>query len=116
MKTTLISTTTVTLFFLGFTAHAGNLVNTQWQPANCGQKPSAPPVNTKSVDDFNQSIKNVNAWQAKAQEYYNCLVKEANIDNQIIATTANIAQQEFKNEVKRIQQEADTGKARVEKD
>lgn len=96
-------------------AHAGNLTNGQWQPANCGQKIPAPAINTKSVDDFNQSIKNINAWQAKAQEYYNCVVKEANVDNQIIATSANAAQQDFKNEVSRIQKEADAGKAKVEK-
>ncbi|MBK8816151.1 MAG: hypothetical protein IPN42_11945 [Methylococcaceae bacterium] len=97
-------------------AQAGNLMNGQWQAANCGQKPPSPTINTKSVDAFNQSIKDINAWQAKAQEYYNCIVKEANIDNQIIATTANSAQDEFKNEVNRIQKEAEAGKAKVEKD
>lgn len=97
-------------------AHAGSLMNGQWQSANCGQKPSAPAINTKSVGDFNQSVKGINTWQAKAQEYYNCVVKEANVDNQVIATSANAAQQEFKNEVNRIQKEADAGKAKVEKD
>jgi hypothetical protein len=43
-------------------------------------------------------------------------VKEANIDNQVIATTANSAQSEFKNEVNRVQKEAEAGKAKVEKD
>ncbi|MEQ1560995.1 MAG: hypothetical protein ABL933_18930 [Methyloglobulus sp.] len=97
-------------------ANAGSLTNGQWQPANCGQKPSAPAINSKTVDDYNQSIKDINAWQTKAQDYYNCIVKEANVDNQIIATSANAAQQEFKNEVSRIQKEADAGKAKVEKD
>lgn len=96
-------------------AHAGNLASDRWQPANCGQKPLAPAINAKDVDGFNQSIKDINAWQTKAQFYYNCVVKEANIDNQIIATSANAAQQEFKNEVSRIQKEADVGKAKVEK-
>ncbi len=107
---------TVTLCLITLSAHAGNLANGQWQPANCGLKPTAPQVNTKSVDDFNQSVKAINAWQAKAQEYYNCIVKEANVDNQIIATSANAAQDEFKQEVTRIQKEADAGKAKVEKD
>jgi hypothetical protein len=104
------------LCLVSLNAQAGNLMNGQWQAANCGQKPPSPTINTKSVDAFNQSIKDINAWQAKAQEYYNCIVKEANIDNQIIATTANSAQDEFKNEVNRIQKEAEAGKAKVEKD
>ncbi len=97
-------------------ANAGSLTNGQWQPANCGQKPTAPAINAKDVDGFNQSIKDINAWQTKAQDYYNCVVKEVNVDNQVIATSANAAQQEFKNEVSRIQKEADAGKAKVEKD
>ncbi|CAG7857226.1 hypothetical protein MCAMS1_01976 [biofilm metagenome] len=107
---------TILLTFITLSVHAGNLVNGQWQPVNCGQKTPPPAINTQSVDAFNQSIKDINAWQAKAQEYYNCVVKEANVDNQIIATSANAAQQEFKNEVSRIQKEADAGKAKVEKD
>jgi hypothetical protein len=98
-----------------FNVYAGNLSNGQWQPANCGQKPSAPAINTKSVDDYNQSVKDINTWQAKAQEYYNCLVKEANTDNDSIAKSANSAQEEFRNDVSRIQKEAVAGKAKVEK-
>jgi hypothetical protein len=106
---------TINLLLITSIAHAGSLTNGQWQPANCGQKPPAPPIKTKSVDDFNQSIKDINAWQAKAQSYYNCLVKEANTDNDIIAKSANAAQEAFKNEVAKIQKEADAGKAKVEK-
>lgn len=107
---------TVTLCFISVTAQAGGLINGQWQPANCGQKPPPPSISTNSVDEYNQSVKDINAWQAKAQGYYNCIVKEANIDNQIIATTANSAQDEFRLEVKRIQQQAEAGKAKVEKE
>jgi hypothetical protein len=115
MNKTISQTATLSLLLVTLSAHAGSLANGQWQPANCGQKPPSPAIKTSSVEDFNQSIKDINAWQAKAQEYYNCIVKEANVDNQIIATSANAAQDEFKNEVKRIQQEADAGKAKVEK-
>jgi hypothetical protein len=96
-------------------AYAGNLSNGQWQAANCGQKPSTPAINTKSVDGYNQSVKDINSWQAKAQEYYNCLVKEANTDNDTIAKAANSAQDEFRNDVSRIQKEAVAGKAKAEK-
>lgn len=96
-------------------AQAGSLANGQWQARGCGNKPPAPAINTQSVDDFNQSIKDINVWQAKVQDYYNCIVKEANADNEVIAKSANAAQEEFRQEVGRIQKEADAGKAKVEK-
>ena len=89
-------------YMFALSAQAGSLMNSQWHATNCNLKPPVPSISTKSVDDFNQSIKDINTWQAKAQEYYNCLVKEANIDNEIIAKSANIAQEEFRNEVSRI--------------
>lgn len=112
----LLKVVTIGLNLISLSSHAGNLMSGLWQPANCGQKPPSPSINTKSVDEYNKSIKDINVWQTKAQEYYNCVVKEANIDNQIIATTANSAQDEFKIEVNRIQKEAEAGKAKVEKD
>lgn len=112
----LILLTTILCPLLNLEVFAGNLANGQWQAANCGLKPASPQIDTKSVDGYNQSIKGINSWQSKAQEYYSCIVKEANIDNQVIATTANSAQGEFKSEVNRIQKEAEAGKAKVEKD
>jgi hypothetical protein len=106
----------VMIFVLStFEIYAGNLSNNQWQAANCGSKPTSPQINTKSVDSYNQSIKDVNTWQIKAQEYYNCIVKEANEDNAAIAKSANSAQEEFKTDVNRIQKEAEAGKTIVEK-
>lgn len=87
----LLRALTIGLGIIGLNAHAGNLINGQWQPVNCGQGLFPPTINTKGIDDYNQSIRDINAWQTKAQEYYNCVVKEANIDNQIIVTTANSA-------------------------
>jgi hypothetical protein len=101
--------------FISFASEAGSLANGQWQAAGCGGKLPVPVIKTDSVDDFNQSIKDINAWQAKAQNYYNCVVKEANTDNDTIAKSANAAQDEFKQEVGRIQKEADAGKVKVEK-
>lgn len=95
--------------------NAGTITNGQWQASNCGQKIPVPAISTKSVEDFNQSIKDINAWQAKAQTYYNCVVTEANADNNTIAKSANAAQDEFKQEVQRIQKEADAAKSKVEK-
>jgi hypothetical protein len=101
--------------FISFASEAGSLANGKWQATGCGIKPPAPKINIDSVDAFNQSIKDINTWQAKAQEYYNCMVKEANVDNDTIAKSANAAQDEFKLEVNRIQKEAETAKATLEK-
>lgn len=103
------------IIFISVASEAGSLGNGQWQATGCGEKPPPPAINTGSVDDFNQSIKDINTWQTKAQTYYNCVVKEANTDNDIIAKSANAAQDEFKLDVGRIQKEADAGKAKVEK-
>lgn len=110
------ATLAIALLLIGLNAQAGSLMNGQWQTANCGQKPPAPAISTKSVDGYNQSVKDINAWQTNAQAYYGCLVKEANTDNDVIAKSANAAQEEFRNEVSRIQKEAVAGKAKVEKD
>ena len=110
-----ITLLTIGLVLIGSNAQAGSLVNGQWQAANCGQKPTSPTIDTKSVDSYNQSVKDINAWQTKAQDYYNCMVKEANADNNAIAKSANAGQEEFRNEVSRIQKEAEAGKAKVEK-
>lgn len=94
---------------------AGNLKNGVWQATSCDEKPVAPVINTKSADDFNKSIKDINTWQEKSQQYYNCLVTEANADNATIAKSANAAQEEYQKEVSRIHKEADEGKAKLEK-
>ena len=103
------------LLLFSLSAQAGSLSNGQWQATGCGQKPPAPMIKATSVEAFNQSVKDINGWQSKAQSYYNCIVQEANTDNQAIAKSANAAQDEFKQEVARIQKEAEAGKAKVEK-
>jgi hypothetical protein len=104
-----------TFYTITLNAYAGNLSNGQWQPAQCGPKSPVPPFNTQSADDYNKSLKEVMAWQSKTQEYYNCLVKEANADNETISKSANTAQDEFSNEVNKIQKEAEEAKAKAEK-
>jgi hypothetical protein len=102
--------------FCGITlAHAGNLSNGQWQPTGCGQKSPIPTFNTQGVDAYNKSVKEVMAWQATAQEYYNCLVKEANTDNDLIAKSANAVQEEFRNEINQLKKDAESAKAKAEK-
>ena len=108
-------TPTAIWLFAAISVQAGTLSSTDWKPTGCGEKVPAPVVNTKSVDDYNKSIKDINAWQKKAQDYYSCVVNEANTDNQLIANSANAAQDEFKQEVQRIQKEATDGKTKVEK-
>lgn len=94
---------------------AGNLQGDVWQASSCGEKPVAPVINTKSADDFNKSVKDINTWQEKSQEYYNCLVTEANTDNDTIAKSAIAAQDEYQQEVNRIQKEANEGRSKLER-
>jgi len=94
---------------------AGSLQNGVWQVSDCGEKPVAPVINTKSVDDFNRSVNDINTWQEKSQQYYNCLVTEANTDNDAITKSTIAAQDEYQQEVNRIQKEANEGKTKLER-
>lgn len=101
-----------------FNVYGGSLNNGQWQTTNCGQKSPVPPFNTHSVDDYNKSLKEVMAWQTKTQEYYSCLsclIKEANADNEAISKSANAAQDDYRNEVIKIQKDAEIAKTKAEK-
>ena len=102
-------------FCIALKVHAGNLSNGQCHPTGCGQQSTKPTVNTQDVDAYNKSVKEVMAWQGKAQEYYNCLVKEANTDNDLIAKSANSAQEKFRNEINQLKNDAETAKTKAEK-
>jgi hypothetical protein len=94
---------------------AGILVNGKWSLANCGNKPEVPAIDQTSVEAFNQSVAKINAWQQQAKVYYECLVKEANADNAVIADTANAAQAEYRAAVESIGKQAEAAKKKLEK-
>ncbi|EIC30429.1 MULTISPECIES: hypothetical protein [Methylomicrobium] len=95
--------------------NAGTLANGKWSLADCGNKPEVPAINQTNVEAFNQSVAKINAWQQQAKVYYECLVKEANADNSVIADTANAAQAEYRSTVESIGQQAEAAKKKLEK-
>jgi len=95
-------------------ANAGTIANGKWTPSNCGNPPETPVIEPSNVEAFNKSVAKVNAWQQQAKTYYECLVKEANTDNAIIADSANAAQAEHRATVEKIGKDAEAGKKKLE--
>jgi len=78
--------------FIANSAVAGNIANGSWVPTNCGEQPSPPVIADQDVKSFNKSMDAISDWQNKTKNFFECLVKEANADNAIIAESANRAQ------------------------
>ncbi|EIC31524.1 MULTISPECIES: hypothetical protein [Methylomicrobium] len=94
--------------------NAGTLANGKWSLADCGNKPEVPAIDQTNVEAFNRSVAKINTWQQQAKAYYECLVKEANTDNAVIADTANAAQAEYRATVESIGRQADAAKKKLE--
>jgi hypothetical protein len=73
---------------LATAAQAGTLQNGTYT-VNCTDPGDPPTFSSKSADSFNASVKVVQTWQAKAQEYQNCLNSEIKADQQIMIDAAN---------------------------
>jgi hypothetical protein len=86
-------------------ANAGTISNGIWTPSNCGEKPVIPVIKDSDVDVFNTSVENINAWQLKSKTYFECLVKEANADNNAIAQSANRDQSAYRDSVDKVREE-----------
>lgn len=84
--------------------HAGTVVNGNWSPSGCGDKPVMPSINDTDIDAFNKSVETVNAWQPKVNAYLDCLVKEANNDNTAITTSANREQTNLRDNVDKVRE------------
>jgi hypothetical protein len=95
---------------------AGSLTNGAWLPSGCGIEPSVPVIDQSSVEAFNQSVKAINDWQQKANDYNACLIKEANADNALIANSANDEQARLRAAVEKIQSETAAAKAKLDKE
>ena len=72
-------------------------------------------IEKSSVDAFNNSVKVINEWQQKANAYNGCLIKEANVDNALIANTANEEQARFRAAIEKIKAETEAAKAKLDK-
>lgn len=106
---------TVILLPAASPVNAGTLLNGGWKPNNCGIKPNAPIVDDSSVEAFNKSVTAINNWQQLAKTYFECLIKEANADNSVIADTANREQSDYRQSVEKISNAANEAKKKLEK-
>lgn len=93
---------------------AGVLVNGSWQPSGCGAKPAPPKIDARDVDTFNKSVAAINDWQQQAKVYFECLIKEANADNNTIAESANREQADYRQTVETMAAEADAAKKKLD--
>lgn len=95
---------------------AGTISNGVWLPSACGAEPSPPVFKQKSIEDYNDSVKLINEWQLKANAYTNCIIKEANIDNALIAKSANEQQSKLRLAFDNIKSFTDAAKAKLDKE
>lgn len=97
------------------TAVAGTLSDSNWVPSEaCGEKPVVPVLKGSNIESYNKSVLAINEWQKKANTYYECLVKEANADNSLIAETVNREQQAYRQAVEQIAEKVTTAKKKLE--
>lgn len=106
--------TTLALLILVFDVQAGTFADGTWSATHCGSEPANPTIDSGSVDAYNDSLKEVKDWQQKAQTYNNCVVNEANADNESIAKAANAQQDRFRAAVAEISATANAAKAKLD--
>ena len=103
-----------TLMLAAFSGTAGVINKGTWAPVNCGVEPEPPVVDQTTFETYNQSITLINEWQQKANTYNACLINEANVDNALIAKTANDQQSRFREIVDKINKDTAAAKAVLE--
>ena len=106
---------TAAIMLTSVSGTAGTITNGGWSPSGCGPEPAVPVVDQSSVDAYNQSVKAINDWQQKANAYNGCLIKEANVDNTLIANSANDEQARLRAAIEKIQAETTAAKANLDK-
>lgn len=104
----------LTMMLSASTIQAGVLTSGKWMPSGCGSAPEDPILDASSVDAFNANIKLIQTWQQKAQSFVNCLVNEANADNNFIAEAANAEQAKFKATVNKINADVQASKKKLD--
>ncbi len=97
---------TYLLMFACTAASAGNLSKGNWTPTGCGSKPEAPVIDGTNIDSYNSSIAVVKEWQQASQVYFDCMVKEANADNNLIADAAMKEQAKYREASEKLSQDA----------
>ena len=92
-------------------AEAGTINQGIWSP----EKPVAPLSPDSDVKAFNAAMNQINDWQTKVKVYFECLVKEANADNTIVAESANRQQAEHQKLVESLNQQIDAAEKKLSK-
>jgi len=105
----------LSLLSLSTVTEAGAIVGGAWAPSGCGQKPPAPVIDDKTVESFNKSVAGLNDWQLQSKSYFECLVKEANADNALIAESANREQSSYRQTVDSINATLDAAEKKLSK-
>lgn len=83
-------------------AQAGSLKNAIWTADGCGKQPAPPTLNDTDLEAYNQSIQDINDWQQKSRTYFECVVQEANADNQKIVDSTNKQQANYQETLEKI--------------
>jgi hypothetical protein len=104
----------LTLLCTALSVHAGTLINGKWTAPACSVMPPEPEIDTSGVDAYNRSLKQIREWQPQAQAHIECVVKEANADNAIIAKAATTEQERFRDEVAQIKTTAEDAKKKLD--
>lgn len=102
----LMSISLLMLLSVSTSSSAGSLNGSSWTPSGCGGKPEAPTIVGDSIDTYNQSVAAINDWQQKSKAYFECLINEANKDNNIIANSANQEQAKYRETAEALSKEA----------
>lgn len=106
---------TAAIMLTAVSGTAGTIMNRAWSPSGCGTEPAVPVIDPSSIDAYNQSVKTINDWQQKANDYNGCLIKEANADNALIANSANDEQARLRAAIEKIQAETTVAKTKLDK-
>lgn len=96
-------------------AQSGVINNGVWTPVGCGEKPATPLIADQDAKAFNKSMDTLGEWQNQVKQYFECMVKEANGDNAVIAESANRLQAEHQKAVEAVNSSIDAAEKKLTK-
>ncbi len=90
-------------------AEAGTFTNGAWAPSSCGAEPVVPTIDMSSEKAFNASLNAEEDYEKKNTDYENCVIKEANTDQNAVASAANAIRQKRQAETDKVKADVDAG-------
>ncbi len=109
MLTKIFAAAGAALLLLLGQAQAGTLTNGAWTPSGCGHEPTAPNIDTSNEKAFNASLDADEDFEKKYVDYASCAVKEANADQNAVASSANAIQQKRQDTTGKLKTAIDAG-------